>query len=87
MVDGESVDSAMAGAAADALAEIRRHKTTEKRSLATPVVACTITDTPERLAWLRPVLADVAAAARATGIDLVEGETLSAEVVLEPVAD
>jgi len=31
--------------------------------------------------------ADVAAAARATGIDLVEGETLSAEVVLEPVAD
>jgi hypothetical protein len=33
------------------------------------------------------VLADVAAAARATGIDLVEGETLSAEVVLEPVAD
>ena len=39
------------------------------------------------LAWLRPVLADVAAAARATGIDLVEGETLSAEVVLEPVAD
>jgi hypothetical protein len=50
-------------------------------------VACTITDTPERLAWLRPVLADVAAAARATGIDLVEGEALSADVTLEPAAD
>jgi valyl-tRNA synthetase len=86
-VDDERVDPAMAGVAADALAEIRRHKTTEKRSLATPVVACTITDTPERLAWLRPVLADVAAAARATGIDLVEGEALSADVTLEPAAD
>ncbi len=87
MVNGETVDSAMAGVAADALAEIRRHKTTEKRSLATPVIACTITDTPERLAWLRPVLADVAAAARATGIDLAEGDALSADVTLEPAAD
>jgi valyl-tRNA synthetase len=86
-VDGETVDPAMAGVAAAALAEIRRHKTTSKRSLATPVVACTITDTAERLAWLRPVLADVAAAARATGIDLVEGEALSADVTLEPAAD
>ena len=87
MVNGETVDSAMAGVAADALTEIRRHKTTEKRSLATPVIACTITDTPERLASLRPALADVAAAARATGIDLVEGDALSADVTLEPAAD
>ena len=72
--------------AADALAEIRRHKTTEKRSLATPVIACTLTDTAERLALLRQVLDDVASAARATGIDLAEGEALSAEVTLEAPA-
>ena len=85
-VDGEHVDPTTAAVAAAALAEIRRHKTTEKRSLATPVTACTLTDTAERLALLRPVLGDVTAAARATGIDLVEGETLSAEVTLEPAA-
>jgi len=85
-VDGAHVDPITAAVAAAALAEIRRHKTTEKRSLATPVTACTLTDTAERLALLRPVLGDVTAAARATGIDLVEGETLSAEVTLEPAA-
>ncbi len=85
-VDGEHVDPTTAGVAAAALAEIRRHKTTEKRSLATPVTACTLTDTAERLALLRPVLGDVTAAARATGIDLVEGDALSAEVTLEPAA-
>jgi len=85
-VDGEHVDPTTAAVAAAALAEIRRHKTTEKRSLATPVTACTLTDTAERLALLRPVLRDVTAAARATGIDLVEGNALSAEVTLEPAA-
>ncbi len=85
-VDGEHVDPITAAVAAAALAEIRRHKTTEKRSLATPVTACTLTDTAERLALLRPVLGDVTAAARATGIDLVEGDALSAEVTLEPAA-
>ena len=85
-VDGEHVDPTTAAVAAAALAEIRRHKTTEKRSLATPVTACTLTDTAERLALLRPVLGDVTAAARATGIDLVEGDALSAEVTLEPAA-
>ena len=83
-VDGEHVNPTTAAVAAAALAEIRRHKTTEKRSLATPVAACTLTDSAERLALLRPVLDDVTAAARATGIDLVEGDALSAEVTLEP---
>ena len=82
---GEYVDPAIAEVAAAALAEIRRHKTTEKRSLATPVIACTLTDTPDRLALLRPALDDVAAAARATSIDLAEGDSLSTNVTLEPV--
>ena len=54
-------------------------------SLATPVIACTLTDTPDRLALLRPALDDVAAAARATSIDLAEGDSLSTNVTLEPV--
>ena len=82
-VDGTSVDPAIAEVAAEALAELRKHKTNAKRSLVTPMLACTITDTPDRLALLQHALADVAAAARATQIDLVEGVSLSAEVELE----
>jgi valyl-tRNA synthetase len=76
-------DPALAEVAAAALAELRRHKTNAKRSLVTPVVAATITDTPDRLNLLRPVLADVAAAARAEHINLSEGEALSSQVELE----
>jgi hypothetical protein len=43
-----------------------------------------LTDTPERLALLRPVLGDVAAAARAGDIDLSEGDALSVHVELAP---
>ncbi|MDP7118408.1 MAG: valine--tRNA ligase [Acidimicrobiales bacterium] len=69
--------------AAAALAELRRHKTNAKRSLVTPVVAATITDTADRLDLLRRALTDVAAAARAKHIDLCEGDSLSAQVELE----
>ncbi len=76
-------DPAVAEAAAAALAELRRHKTNAKRSLVTPVVAATITDTADRLDLLRRALTDVAAAARAKHIDLCEGDSLSAQVELE----
>ena len=46
--------------ASDALAEIRKSKTLAKRSLATPVVSCSLTDTSERLDLLRHVLLDAA---------------------------
>ena len=88
--DADEIRTAAAGAdkvtadvAAAALAELRKHKTNAKRSLVTPVVAATITDTTERLDVLRPVLSDVAAAARAEHLDLAEGQSLSAEVELE----
>ena len=76
-------DPAVAEVAAAALAELRRHKTNAKRSLVTPVVAATITDTADRLDLLRRALPDVAAAARAKHIDLCEGDSLSAQVELE----
>jgi valyl-tRNA synthetase len=83
-VDGQPGDARVAEVAAQAIAEIRKHKTTAKRSLATPVVACTVTDTAERLDLLRPALADVAAAARAEEINLFEGNSLAVHVELAP---
>jgi hypothetical protein len=48
-------------------------------------VACTLTDTAERLDLLRPALADVAAAARAEKITLSEGDGLAVDIELAPV--
>ncbi len=76
-------DPEIAKIAAGALAEIRRHKTAEKRSLATPVLSCTIMCPTSQIAQLRSVISDVASAARVTEIDLVEGPQLAAVVELE----
>ena len=83
-VDGQPANAQMAEVAAQAIAEIRKHKTAARRSLATPVVACTLTDTAERLDLLRPALADVAAAARAEKITLSEGDGLAVDIELAP---
>ena len=85
VVDGQPANARIAEVAAQAIAEIRKHKTAAKRSLATPVVACTLTDTAERLDLLRPALADVAAAARAEKITLSEGDSLAVDIELAPV--
>jgi valyl-tRNA synthetase len=70
--------------AADILGEIRKAKTEAKRSLITPVTSIVVTDTAERLAAVRLVAVDLAAAGRATAeLTLVEG-TASVAVVLEP---
>jgi len=84
-VDGQPANARIAEVAAQAIAEIRKHKTAAKRSLATPVVACTLTDTAERLDLLRPALADVTAAARAEKITLSEGDSLAVNIELAPV--
>ena len=83
-VDGQPANAQMVEVAAQAIAEIRKHKTAARRSLATPVVACTLTDTAERLDLLRPALADVAAAARAEKITLSEGDSLAVNIELAP---
>ena len=84
-LDGQPANARVAEVAAQAIAEIRKHKTAAKRSLATPVVACTLTDTAERLDLLRPALADVTAAARAEKITLSEGDSLAVDIELAPV--
>jgi len=84
-VDGQPANARVAEVAAQAIAEIRKHKTAARRSLATPVVACTLTDTAERLDLLRPALDDVAAAARAEKVTLSEGDGLAVDIELAPV--
>ena len=84
-VDGQPANARIAEVAAQAIAEIRKHKTAARRSLATPVVACTLTDTAERRELLRPALAAVAAAARAEKITLSEGDSLAVDIELAPV--
>ncbi len=70
--------------AGEALTELRRTKSEAKRKLRTAITSATITDTPERLAALRLVLGDVAAAGVASSVELVEGDVLAIEAELEP---
>ncbi len=84
--DADGADPATLAVAGAALTELRRSKTEAKRSLRTAITSATITDTDERLALLRTVLADVAEAGVADGVELVSGETLSVEANLEPEA-
>ena len=83
----QGTESEIVAVASDALAEIRKCKTLAKRSLATPVVSCSITDTPERLSLLREALDDVTFGAKASEIILKEGTELAVEVELEAVKD
>ena len=83
----QGTESEIVAVASDALAEIRKCKTLAKRSLATPVVSCSITDTPERLSLLREALDDVTFGAKASEIILKEGNELAVEVELEAVND
>ena len=83
-LEGEAADIGIAEVAAEAIAEIRKYKTATKVSIATAVTACTLSDTPERLDLLRPALSDVASAARAAEITLVDGDHLAVEVELAP---
>ncbi len=84
--DAQGTDPALLASAGAALSELRRSKTEAKRNLKTKIVAATITDSDEQLERLRLVLADVAEAGVADGVELVSGETLSVEANLEPEA-
>ena len=72
--DDKPGDPRVALVAAEALAEIRRHKTAAKRSVATTVTSCRLSCPADRIEHLRLALDDVAAAARAGAIALVEME-------------
>jgi valyl-tRNA synthetase len=79
LVDGG--DPLVLEVAAGVLGEVRKAKTTAKRSLRTDVDRLVVVDTPERVAALRRAEADVREAGRITILELVEGEA-RAEVTL-----
>ena len=86
--DHKPGDPRVALVAAEALAEIRRHKTVAKRSVATTVTSCRLACPADRIEHLRLALDDVAAAARAGSIALIEiedgeGTAITAAVELE----
>jgi valyl-tRNA synthetase len=57
--DASSSDGLVYEVAATVLSEVRKVKSTQKRSLATPVVRAVVSDTPARLAALESAKADV----------------------------
>ena len=69
--------------AADTLAEIRKAKSEQKKSLATPVAQVEMRDTAERLAALRLVVDDVAAAGKVAAYTLVEADAFVVRVTFE----
>jgi len=78
--------------AAELLGEIRKAKSAAQLSLGSDVGRVRLHDTAERIALVRAVEADVLAAARAAGIDYVEGGEFAVEVELasaasEPASD
>ena len=86
--DDKPGDPQVALVAAEALAEIRRHKTAAKRSVATTVTSCRLACPADRIEHLRLALDAVAAAARAGSIALIEmedgeGTAITAAVELE----
>ena len=86
--DDKPGDPRVALVAAEALVEIRRHKTAAKRSVATTVTSCRLACPADRIGHLRLALDDVAAAARAGAIALIEiedgeGTAITAAVELE----
>ena len=86
--DDKPGDPRVALVAAEALVEIRRHKTAAKRSVATTVTSCSLACPADRIEHLRLALDDVAHAARAGAIALIEmedgeGTAITAAVELE----
>ena len=81
---GDSAEPLVLDVAADALGEVRKAKTAEKRSLRAEVARATVADTPERLAALRQAEGDLKDAGRITTLALTEGPALTVTVELAP---
>ena len=76
-----SVTRAVAG---DVLSLLRKAKSDAKASMRTEIATARVTDTPERLAALERVQADVVEAGRVRELTTVPGAALAVEAVLAP---
>jgi len=76
------------GVAADVLAEVRKAKTAQQKSMRADIASATVTDRADRLALLGTVADDVCAAGRIAELRTGVGEPLAVEVVFadEPAA-
>ncbi len=83
--DAEALDYVVA---AEVLGAVRKVKSEARRSMRAEVTHVTVTDTPERLAALDRVNADVRGAGSIAALDTAAGDSFSVEVVLadEPAA-
>jgi len=72
--------------AAEVLLEVRKAKSVEKRSLATPARRVHVRDTPERLAALAQAEADLREAGKIAELTTEAGDTFSVTTELEPPA-
>jgi valyl-tRNA synthetase len=79
-----SADPSLLDVVAEALAAVRRAKTTEKRSLRAPVARLQITDTAERLAAIGAARSDLCQAGNVVDLVLIGGADASILVELAP---
>jgi valyl-tRNA synthetase len=78
-----SADRQIYTVAADVLAEVRKAKSEQKRSLATPVTRAVVRDTAERLAALGSAQRDVSEAGKIATLETETGPELLVKVELE----
>jgi valyl-tRNA synthetase len=87
LLDRRAADPAVYEVAAAVLGEVRKQKSNQKRSLATPVTRAVVRDTDERLGALRQVEHDVCEAGRIAELELAAADELSVSIELaEPDA-
>jgi valyl-tRNA synthetase len=79
---GAGADPLVLEVAAAVLGEVRKAKTAAKASMRTEVARAVVRDTPDRLAALRRVAADVCDAGRITDLVTEEADSFSVEVEL-----
>jgi valyl-tRNA synthetase len=79
---GAGADPLVLEVAAAVLGEVRKAKTAAKASMRTEVARAVVHDTPDRLAALRRVAADVCDAGRITDLVTEEADSFSVEVKL-----
>ena len=79
---GSDADTLVLEVAADVLSRVRKYKTENKQSMRAEVARAVVRDTPERLAALAQVAADVKEAGRVADLATEEADELDVKVEL-----
>lgn len=87
VLEGETPDLLVYEVASSVLAAVRKEKSAQKRSLATPAVRVVVHDTEERLAALAKAESDVREAGKVQVLECVPADDLTVSVELAAVVD